>query len=117
MKELSETDRIKNTGQYIGFIDLVGLPPYKLTIADVVDVSGDKVDGVRPAKPGTYALKFKETGDRMLLIQGKRKKFIIHKFGAKKSELIGQSVEIYADPSVKFAGKAVGGLKFLGMED
>lgn len=116
MKELKETDEIKNTSPYIGYVDLIGKGNVKLTISNVEDASGDKVDGVREAKLGTYALSFKEIANRKLLLQGRKKKFLMRTFGKRKSDLVGQVVEIYADATVKFGGKAVGGIKFVGME-
>lgn len=116
MKQLKETDEIKNTSQYIGFVDLIGKGNVKVTIQDVFDVSGDKLDGMREAKLGTYAITLKEVPDRALIIQGKKKKFLMIQFGKKKSEWIGKEIEIYADPSVKMAGERVGGVKIVGME-
>lgn len=117
MKALKETDEIKNTTPYIGYVDLIGKGNVTLTISDVEDVSGDKVDGIREAKLGTYALSFVEIKERKLILQGRKKKFLMRKFGKRKSDLVGQKVEIYADATVKFAGKAVGGIKFVGMEE
>lgn len=117
MKTLSDTDLIKNVTPYIGFVDLVGAGNVKLTIADVEDVSGDKVDGVREAKAGTYALSFKEpaTAGRKMLVRGKKLKHLIRTFGSKrKSDWLGKVVEIYADPKVKFGTDTVGGIKFVG---
>lgn len=118
MKTLSETDEIKNTTPFIGYVDLIGRTaekPVKVTIADVEDVSGDKVDGVREAKAGTYALVLKGT-ERKLLIQGRKKKFLMRQLGKKKSDWVGQTLEIYGDPNVKFGRDTVGGWKFVGME-
>lgn len=118
MKTLSETEEIKNTSPYIGFVDVIGRTPAnpaKVTITDVEDVSGDKVDGVREAKAGTYSLVLKGT-DRKLLIQGRKKKFLMRQFGKKKSDWVGKVVEIYADANVKFGREKVGGWKFVGME-
>jgi hypothetical protein len=115
MKTLADTDEIKNTTPFIGFVDLIGKGNVKLTIVDVEDVSGDKVDGVREAKRGTYALVLKGT-DRKLLIQGRKKKFLMRTFGSKKSDWVGKVVEIYGDPAVKFGRETVGGWKFVGME-
>lgn len=118
MKALAETDEIKNTTPFIGFVDVIGRGadrPVKVTVADVEDVSGDKIDGVREAKAGTYALTLKGT-DRKLLIQGRKKKFLMRQFGKKKSDWVGRTLEIYADPNVKFGRETVGGWKFVGME-
>lgn len=114
MKELKDNDEIRNTSEYIGFVDLIGKGNVTLTISDVTDVSGDKVDGVREAKLGTYALSFKETPGRKLLIQGRKKKWLMRNVGKKKSELIGKQVTIFGDPSVKFGAEVVGGVKFVG---
>lgn len=118
MKTLAESDEIKNTSPYIGFVDVIGRTatnPAKVTITDVEDVSGDKVDGVREAKVGTYSLVLKGT-DRKLLIQGRKKKFLMRQFGKKKSDWVGKTVEIYGDANVKFGREKVGGWKFVGME-
>jgi len=118
MKALAETEEIKNTTPYIGYTDLVGRDvsnPVAVTIEDVLDVSGDKVDGVREAKAGTYAVALKGT-ERKLLIQGKKKKFLIRTLGKKKSDWVGKTVKIYGDPNVKFGREIVGGWKFVGME-
>ena len=115
MKTLSDTDAIKSTTPFIGFVDLIGKGNVKLTIEDVQDVSGDKVDGVREAKAGTYALVLKGT-ERKLLIQGRKKKFLMRTFGTKKSDWVGKTVEIYGDAAVKFGRETVGGWKFVGME-
>lgn len=119
MKKLADTDQIKNTSPYIGYVDMIGRGkdnPVKLTIVDVEDVSGDKLDGVREAKDGTYALVVKES-DRKLLIQGRKKKFLMRKLGVKKADMVGKVVEIYADPSVTFGRDTVGGWKFVGQEN
>lgn len=116
MKTLKDNDEIKNTTPYIGFVDLIGAGNVKVTIADVVDVSGDKLDGMREAKLGTYAIKFKERPDRSLIIQGKKKKFLMVLFGKKKSDWIGKQIEIYADPNVMLRGEKVGGVKIVGMD-
>ena len=117
MKALADTDEIKNHSPFIGFIDLIGKGNVTLTISDIEDVSGDKLDGQREAKLGTYALAFKEIPDRRMLIQGRKKKYLMRQFGKKKSGWIGQQVTIYGDPSVKFGGKEVGGIKIAGQED
>jgi hypothetical protein len=116
MKKLNDTDEIKNTSDFIGFVDLLGAGNVKVTIQDVFDVSGDKLDGMREAKLGTYAIVFKERPNRSMIIQGKKKKFLMIKFGKKKSDWIGKQIEIYADPNVKLKGETVGGLKIVGME-
>lgn len=118
MKALNDTDEIKNTTPYIGFVDVLDRTkekPVKLTITDVEDATGVKIDGMREAKGGTYALSFKET-PRKLILQGRKKKFLMRTYGKKKSDLVGKVIEIYGDPNVTFAGKAVGGVKFVGME-
>jgi len=114
MKTLSDSDTIKNTTPFIGYVDLVGCGNVKLTISDVEDASGDKVDGVREAKAGTYALSFKEIKERKMLVQGRKKKHLMRTFGKKKSDWVGKVIEVYADPDVKFGGVAVGGLKIVG---
>jgi hypothetical protein len=119
MKTLSDTDLIKNVTPYIGFVDLVGAGTVKLTITDVEDVSGDKVDGVREAKAGTYALSFKEaaTVGRKMLVRGRKLKHLIRTFGSKrKSDWVGKVIEVYADADVKFGGVAVGGIKIVGQQ-
>jgi hypothetical protein len=116
MKTLAPDEELKSNTPYIGFVDLIGKGNVKLTISAVDDVSGEKVDGVRAAKPCTYALSFKEVPGRKLLIQGKKKKFLMRQYGKKASDLIGKVVEIYGDPHVKFGGVEVGGVKFVGME-
>lgn len=118
MKKLAEHEEIKNVTPYIGYVDLIGRDktnPVKLTIADIEDVGGDRVDGVREAKAGTYALVVKET-DRKLLINGKKKKHLMRLFGKKKSDIVGKVIEIYADPTVKFGSETVGGWKFVGQD-
>jgi hypothetical protein len=40
----------------------------------------------------------------------------MREFGKKKSDLVGKKVAIFADKTVKFGGKEVGGIKFVGME-
>lgn len=117
MKALTDNDEIKNTSPYIGYVDLIGKGNVTLTITDIADVSGDKVDGVREAKLGTYALSFKEISDRKMLIQGRKKKYLMRLFGKKKSGWIGQQITIYGDAKVKFGGKEVGGIKIAGQED
>lgn len=116
MKSLTATDEIKSGTPYIGFVDLVGKGNVKLTIAGVDDVSGEKIDGKREAKPYTYALTFKEIPGRKLIIQGRKKKFLIRHFNSKKAaDWVGQTVELYADPDVMFGREKVGGIKFVGM--
>lgn len=118
LKPLKDTDEIKNTTPYIGFVDVIDRTkenPVKLTIADVEDATGVKIDGVRDAKSGTYALSFKGT-DRKLILQGRKKKHLIRQFGKKKSDWIGKEVQIYGDPNVTFGREKVGGVKFVGME-
>lgn len=116
MKPLKDTDEIKNTTPFIGYVDLIGKGEVALTIADVEDVSGDKVDGVREAKPGTYALTFKEIAGRKMLVNGRKKKFLMREFGKKKSDWLNKTVTIYGDASVTFGAEKVGGLKFVGMK-
>lgn len=116
MKTLKDTDEIKNTTPFIGYVDLIGKGNVTLTIADVEDVSGDKVDGVREAKMGTYALTFKEIAGRKMLVAGRKKKFLMREFGKKKSDWMGKSVTIYGDPDVTFGAEKVGGIKFAGMK-
>jgi len=116
MKPMKDTDEIKNTTPYIGYADLIGKGAVKLTISDVEDASGEKVDGVREAKPGTYALTLKEIPGRKLLVQGRKKKFLIRLFQSKKkSDWLGKVVEVYGDPNVRFGSEKVGGVKFVGM--
>jgi hypothetical protein len=113
MKQLKDTDTIKRQTPYLGFVDLMDAGNVKLTIADVEDVSGDKVDGVREAKAGTYALCFKET-QRKMLVQGRKLTFMLRTHGKKKSDWMGKIIEVYADPTVKFGRDTVGGLKIVG---
>lgn len=115
-KELKDTDEIKNTTPFIGYVDLIGKGEVTLTISNIEDVSGDKVDGVREAKLGTYALSFAEIPNRKMILQGRKKKWLMCQFGKKKSEIVGKKVGLYADKTVKFGGKEVGGIKFVGME-
>lgn len=119
MKPLKDTDSIKNHSEYIGFVDVsdrTQANPVRLTISDVVDVSGDKLDGQREAKLGTYALAFVEIPNRKLLLQGRKKKWVMRNIGKRKSDLVGKVIEIYGDASVKFGGVAVGGVKIVGQE-
>jgi len=116
MKQLKDNDEIKNTSPYIGYVDLIGKGNVTLTIADVEDASGEKVDGVREAKLGTYAITFKEIKERKMVIQGRKKKFLMRQFGKMKSGWVGQSITIYSDPHVKFGGKEVGGIKIVGQD-
>jgi hypothetical protein len=115
---MKTADEIKSSTPYIGFIDVMGRTPdnpVKVTIETVLDVSGEKIDGVRAAPPCTYALGVKGT-DRKLLIQGRKKSFLVRKFGTRKTaEWIGKEVEIYADPTTTMCGQVVGGWKFVGM--
>jgi hypothetical protein len=94
MKTLKDTEEIKNTSPYIGYVDLIGKGNVKLTISDVEDASGDKVDGVREAKLGTYALSFKEIPNRKMLLQGRKKKYLMRTFGKRKSDLVGKEVNL-----------------------
>lgn len=119
MKQLKDNDTIKVSSDYIGFLDVMDRTsenPVTLTIADVFDVSGEKIDGMREAKLGTYALSFNEIPNRKLLLQGRKKKFIMRNYGKRKSDLIGKTIKIYGDPNVMFAGKAVGGVKIVGQD-
>jgi len=81
MKPLKDTDEIKNTSPFIGYVDMIVKGNVTLTIADVEDASGEKVDGVREAKLGTYAITFKEIPARRMVIQGRKKKFLMRQFG------------------------------------
>ena len=116
MKALKDTDEIKNTSPYIGYVDLIGKGNVTLTITDIEDASGDKVDGVREAKLGTYAISFKEIPNRKMILQGRKKKHLMREFGKQKSGWLGKQSTIYADPHVKFGGKEVGGIKIAGQE-
>ena len=115
-KELKDTDEIKNTTPYIGFVDLIGKGDVILTISNIEDVSGDKVDGVREAKLGTYALTFSEIPNRKMILQGRKKKWLMRQFGKRKSDIVGKKVTLYGDPDVMFGKDRVGGIKFRGME-
>ena len=116
MKELKDTDEIKNTSPNIGYVDLIGKGEVTLTISNLIEVSGEKLDGQREAKDGTYALEFVEVPGRRLILQGRKKKWVMKNLGKKKAEIIGKKVAIFADKSVKFAGKEVGGIKFVGQD-
>ena len=115
-KELKDTDEIKNTTPFIGYVDLIGKGDVTLTISNIEDVSGDKVDGVREAKLGTYALTFAEIPNRKMILQGRKKKWLMRTFGKRKSDIVGKKVTIYGDANVTFGKEKVGGIKFRGQE-
>jgi len=115
-KELKDTDEIKNTTPFIGYVDLIGKGDVTLTISNIEDVAGDKLDGVREAKLGTYALSFAEIPNRKLILQGRKKKWIMRELGKRKSAIVGQKVTLFADPNVMFGKDKVGGIKFRGQE-
>ena len=118
MKELQPNDTLKSASEYIGFVDLVdrGIDnPVTLTIERIADGTGEKPDGTRALKAGSYILAFKET-PKKLIVQGRKRSFLIRTFGAKASGIVGQKVKLYGDPTVKVAGEVVGGTKFVGQQ-
>ncbi len=114
MKTLSPTEEIKSSTPFIGYVDLIGKGNVKVTISDVFDITGDKLDGGRKAEPGTYAISFQGIPDRKLIIKGGKLKFLMRNFGKKKSEWVGQTVEIYGDPDIYFGKDKTGGVVFVG---
>jgi hypothetical protein len=114
MKQLNDTDEIKRSTPYIGYLDLMGKGNVKVTIEDVFDIGGDKLDGGRKADPQTYAISFKGIPQRKLIVKGNKMKHLMRCFGKKKSGWVGKEIEIYGDPDESFGGVVTGGVKIVG---
>lgn len=98
------------TSPWLASEDLVGLGDVDCEIEDVLIYDEVAFDKGRVEK-NVPALKFKSKQKQMVLRTSANRKALIRLFGSDTKLWRGKVIKLFHDPSVKFGGKAVGGLR------
>ena len=98
------------TSPWLASEDLVGLGDVACEIEDVLIYDKVAFDKGRE-EVNVPAIKFKGKAKQLVLKASANRKALVRMFGADTKNWRGKTVMIYHDPSVKFGGRAVGGLR------
>lgn len=98
------------TSPWLASEDLVGLGDVEATIEDVLIYDAITFDGGRTEK-NVPTLKFAGKQKQLVLRTSANRKTLVHMFGSDTKAWRGKTVRLFHDPSVKFGGKAVGGIR------
>jgi hypothetical protein len=98
------------TSPWLASEDLIGLGDVPAEIEDVMIYDEVQFDKGRSEK-NVPTLKFKGKAKQMVLRTSANRKALVHMFGADTKNWRGKTVKLYHDPSVKFGGRVVGGLR------
>ncbi|RLA39736.1 MAG: hypothetical protein DRR06_18640 [Gammaproteobacteria bacterium] len=99
---------LKADSEWLGVEDLPLERNVKVTILKVVLFKGATFAGGRKKDGGALVFDGK---DKMLIINGNRRKTMIRLFGADVSAWWGKTIVLYIDPTVTFGGVQTGGIK------
>lgn len=98
------------TSPWLAGEDLVGLGEVPCVIEAVLIYDEVMFDGGRKEK-NVPTLKFKDKQKQLVLRTSANRKALVRMFGSNTKEWLGKTVHLYFDPTVKFGGKCVGGLR------
>jgi|TARA_R110000868_G_scaffold16851_2_gene74617 hypothetical protein len=98
------------TSPWLAGEDLVGIGEVQCVIEQVLIYDEVMFDGGRKEK-NVPTLKFKDKQKQLVLRTSANRKVLVRMFGSNTKEWIGKLIYIYFEPDVKFAGKAVGGIR------
>ena len=97
-------------GRFINYSTLCGLGEVKVKITEVIALSPDfKFENGRKLGKKMLCLRFEKTPKVLRLNSGNLRK-VQRLLGNTTKDWPNQTITLFADPSVKFAGKAVGGI-------
>lgn len=98
------------TSPWLASEDLVGLGEVPCVIEQVLIYDEVVFDAGRKEK-NVPTLKFKDKQKQLVLRTSTNRKTLVRMFGSDTKKWVGQTIHLYFDPSVKFGGKAVGGIR------
>jgi hypothetical protein len=98
------------TSPWLASEDLIGLGEVPAEIEDVLIYDAVTFDGGR-TEQNVPALKFKAKAKQLVIKTSANRRALVRMFGADTRNWRGKTVHLYHDPSVKFGGKQVGGLR------
>jgi hypothetical protein len=98
------------TSPWLASEDLVGLGDVPAEIEDVLVYDSVAFDRGRQEK-NVPAIKFRGKAKQLVLRTSANRRALVKMFGADTREWRGKTVYLYHDPSVKFGGKNVGGIR------
>lgn len=98
------------TSPWLASEDLVGLGDVEAVIEEVLLYDEVMFDGGRKEK-NVPTLKFRGKTKQLVLRTSANRKALVHMFGADTKAWREKTIKLYHDPTVKFGGKAVGGIR------
>jgi len=98
------------TSPWLASEDLVGLGDVPATIEDVLVYDEVTFDAGRTEK-NVPTLKFTGKAKQLVLRTSCNRRALVKMFGSDTKAWRGKVVKLYHDPSVKFGGKQVGGIR------
>ncbi len=98
------------TSPWLASEDLVGLGDVECEIEDVLIYDEVAFDRGRSEK-NVPTLKFKNKQKQMVLRTSANRKALVRLFGSDTKNWRGKLIKVYHDPTVRFGGKVVGGLR------
>lgn len=98
------------TSPWLASEDLVGLGDVTCEIEDVLIYDEVIFDGGRKER-NVPTLKFKGKQKQLVLRTSANRKALVRLYGSDTKAWRGKTVAIFHDPTVKFGGKAVGGIR------
>jgi len=97
-------------GRFINFSTLCGLGEVTVKISEVIALNPDfKFENGRKLGKKMLCLRFDKTNKVLRLNSGNQRK-VQRLLGNTTKDWPGKEITLFADPSVKFAGKEVGGI-------
>jgi len=98
------------TSPWLASEDLVGLGDVPAKIEDVLIYDSVMFDGGRK-EANVPTLKFEGKAKQLVLRTSCNRRALVKMFGSDTKAWRGKVVKLYHDPSVKFGGKQVGGIR------
>lgn len=98
------------TSPWLASEDLVGLGDVEAVIEEVLIYDEVVFDGGRKEK-NVPTLKFVGKQKQLVLRTSANRKTLVHMFGSDTKAWRGKTIHLFHDPSVKFGGKNVGGIR------
>jgi hypothetical protein len=98
------------TSPWLAGEDLVGLGDVPCEIEQVLIYDEVMFDGGRKEK-NVPTLKFKDRQKQLVLRTSANRKVLVRMHGSNTKAWLGKLIHLYFDPTVKFGGKEVGGIR------
>lgn len=98
------------TSPWLASEDLIGLGDVPAEIEEVLLYDEVVFDGGRKEK-NVPTVRFKGKQKQLVLRTSANRKTLVRLFGSDTRQWIGKTVRLFHDPTVKMAGKAVGGIR------